>query len=156
VIAPVHRSDCANNYENNHDDYEIAEAKHGIEVDADLGISIDQNKGRIQIIPKYAVLEAKISSGGGDYEPEPFCQLTIPLQLKKLKVELPLGVSKFNVPFPAPINKTFVNSGIEFPIQGTIDNNNIVFKYPIDLQQLFTFCGEFDIGIERISTIYEY
>ena len=112
----------------------IAKPKDVGEVEADLDISIDQKKGRIQINPKYAVLEAKISSGV-ENKPEPFCQLTIPLRLEDLKVELPLGVSKFNVPFPAPINKTFVNSGTEFPIQGTIDSNNIVFKYPIDLEE---------------------
>jgi len=125
--------------ENDHDDprYNIAKAQDDLEVHADLDISIDQNKGRIQINPKYAVLEAKISSGGGEEnEPEPFCQLTIPLQLEKLKVEIPLGVSKFNVPFQAPINKTFINSGTEFPIQGTIDDNNsIIFKYPIALEE---------------------
>jgi len=88
----------------------------------------------MRINPKYAVLEAKIRSGGDD-DNEPFCQLSIPLQLEKLKVEFPLGVSKFNVPFQAPINKTFVNSGTEFPIQGTIDKDNIVFKYPIDLEE---------------------
>ena len=122
--------------DNHEDDYpdEIAKPKDVGEVEADLDISIDQKNGRIQINPKYAVLEAKISSGA-ENEPEPFCQLTIPLRLEDLKVELPLGVSKFNVPFPAPINKTFVNSGTEFPIQGTIDSNNIVFKYPIDLEE---------------------
>jgi hypothetical protein len=125
---------------NNHDDDSypdghIGKAKDKIEVEADLDIYIDQNNGRIQINPKYAVLEAKISNGSGN-EPEPFCRLSIPLQLEKLKVELPLGVSKFNVPFQAPINKTFVNSGTEFPIQGTIDTNkNIEFKYPIDLEE---------------------
>jgi hypothetical protein len=78
----------------------------------------------------------KISSGGDKQnEPEPFCQLTIPLQLEKLKVEIPLGVSKFTVPFPTPINKTFVNTGTEFPIQGSIDDNSIVFQYPIDLEE---------------------
>jgi hypothetical protein len=102
-----------------------------------VDISIDSSKGKIQINPKYAVLEAKISSGGGEKnEPEPFCQLSIPLQLEKLKVELPLGVSKFNVPFQAPINKTFINSGNEFPIQGTIDDkDSIVFTYPIALEE---------------------
>jgi hypothetical protein len=125
--------------ENNQQDYdfEIAKAKERMEVEADLDISIDQNKGRIQINPKYAVLEAKVSSGGEDSEP--FCQLTIPLQLEKLKVELPLGVSKFNVTFPSPINKTFINSGTEFPIQGKIDEQNnksfIHFEYPIDLEE---------------------
>jgi hypothetical protein len=126
--------------ENNHDehsyDYPIAKAKNDIDVAADVDISIDQTKGRIQINPKYAVLEAKISSGGDEQnEPEPFCQLTIPLQLEKLKVEIPLGVSKFTVPFPTPINKTFVNTGTEFPIQGSIDDNSIVFQYPIDLEE---------------------
>jgi len=125
--------------ENNHDkdyDYDIAKAQHPIEVEADVDISIDSTKGKIQINPKYAVLEAKISSGGGENEPEPFCQLTIPLQLEKLKVELPLGVSKFNVPFQAPINKTFTNSGNEFPIQGTIEEkDSIVFTYPIALEE---------------------
>lgn len=126
--------------ENNHDEhpygYPIAEAKKDIDVAADLDISIDQAKGRVQINPKYAVLEAKISSGGDEQnEPEPFCQLTIPLQLEKLKVEIPLGVSKFTVPFPTPINKTFVNTGSEFPIQGTIVDNSITFQYPIDLEE---------------------
>ena len=123
--------------ENNHDEYsyDIAKTKDA-NVDADLDISIDQTKGRIQINPKYAVLEAKISSGGNEQnEPEPFCQLTIPLQLEKLKVEIPLGVSKFIVPFPTPINKTFVNTGSEFPIQGTIVDNNMTFQYPIDLEE---------------------
>jgi hypothetical protein len=124
---------------NNHDDESYPDGHIGkvrkIEVGADLDIYIDQNNGRIQINPKYAVLEAKISNGSGkENEPEPFCRLSIPLQLEKLKVELPLGVSKFNVPFQAPINKTFVNSGTEFPIQGTMDKNmNIEFKYRIDL-----------------------
>jgi len=102
--------------------------------EADLDISIDQSKGRIQINPKYAVLEVKIRSGNNEKE-EPFCQLSIPMQLEKLKIELPLGASKFNVPFPAPINKTFVNSGTEFPIQGTIEDNSIIFKYPIALEE---------------------
>jgi hypothetical protein len=128
--------------ENNHDDDSyppghIAKAQDNIKVEADLEISIDQNNGRIQLNPKYAVLEAKISNGGGkENEPEPFCRLSIPLQLEKLKVELPLGGSKFNVQFPAPISKTFVNSGSQFPIQGTIDKNkNIEFKNPIDLEE---------------------
>src|SRR5215213_1357974 len=91
-----------------YDEYQDPLAKPQVkEVKADLDISIDQNKGRIQINPKYAVLEVKIRSGNSDDE-DPFCQLTIPMQLEKLKVELPLGASKFNVPFPAPINKTFV------------------------------------------------
>jgi len=105
------------------------------EVNTDLDISIDPTKGKIQINPKYAALEAKINSGGGEYEPEPFCQLTIPLKLEELKLEIPLGVSKFDVPFQAPINKKFVNSGTEFPIQGIIENNNIEFKYPIELEE---------------------
>jgi hypothetical protein len=126
---------------NNHDDESYPDDHLGkarkIEVEADLDIYIDQNNGKIQINPKYAVLEAKISNGSGrENEPEPFCRLSIPLQLEKLKVELPLGVSKFNVPFQAPINKTFVNSGTEFPIQGTMDKNmNIEFKYRIDLEE---------------------
>jgi hypothetical protein len=126
---------------NNHDDESYPDGHIGkarkIQVEADLDIYIDQNNGRIQINPKYAVLEAKISNGSGkENEPEPFCRLSIPLQLEKLKVELPLGVSKFNVPFQAPINKTFVNSGTEFPIQGTMDKNmNIEFEYPIDLKE---------------------
>jgi hypothetical protein len=107
------------------------------EVKADLEISIDQNKGRIQINPKYAVLEVKVKirSGNSENGEEPFCQLTIPMQLEKLKVDLPLGNSKFSVPFPAPINRTFVNSGSEFPIQGTIKGNSIIFKYPIVLEE---------------------
>jgi hypothetical protein len=126
--------------ENNHDEDSyppIGMAKDNIKVEADLDIYIDPNNGKVQINPKYAVLEAKISNGSGkENEPEPFCRLSIPLQLEKLKVELPLGVSKFNVPFQAPINKTFVSSGTEFPIQGTIDKNkNIEFKYPIDLEE---------------------
>ncbi len=32
-------------------------------VEADLDISIDQSKGKIQIYPKYAVLEVKVNSG---------------------------------------------------------------------------------------------
>src|SRR5215211_7957134 len=70
--------------ENNHHGNSIADPKES-KVDADVDISIDQNKGRVQINPKYAVLEVKISSGGGEEnEPEPFCKLTIPLQLEKL------------------------------------------------------------------------
>jgi len=107
-------------------------------IEADLDISIDQNKGKIVIKPKYAVLEAKVRIGGGA-EQEPFCQLTIPLKLESLKMELPLGVSKFNVPFGPPIKKTFVNSGSEF-IQGKIVNQdnqdkNIVFTYLIDIEE---------------------
>jgi hypothetical protein len=128
--------DDENNHENDYPDIDISKAKDPIEVEADVDISIDSSKGKIQINPKYAVLEAKISSGGGENEPESFCQLSIPLQLEKLKVELPLGVSKFNVPFQAPINKTFINSGNEFPIQGTIDDkDSIVFTYPIALEE---------------------
>jgi len=104
--------------------------------EADLDISIDQRGGKIQISPKYAVLEVKIKGGTGNTDEEPFCQLSIPLQLEKLKVELPVGVSKFNVQFQAPINKTFSNSGSEFPIQGTIDkSDNIVFNYPVELEE---------------------
>lgn len=104
--------------------------------EADLDISIDQSRGKIQISPKYAVLEVKVKSGTGNTDEEPFCQLSIPLQLEKLKVELPVGVSKFNVQFQAPINKTFSNPGSEFPIQGMIDkSNNIVFNYPVELEE---------------------
>ena len=131
--------------ENNQEEYpdDIAKAKNN-DVDADVDISIDQNKGRIQINPKYALLEAKIavvepktsSDSGGENEPEAFCQLAIPLQLKKLKVELPLGVSGFKVPFQAPINKTFSNSGTEFPIRGEKQGNgDIVFRYPLKLEE---------------------
>jgi hypothetical protein len=127
--------DDENNHDNDYPDIDISKAKDPIEVEADVDISIDSGKGKIQINPKYAVLEAKISSGGGENEPEPFCQLSIPLQLEKLKVEIPLGVSKFNVPFQAPINKTFINAGTEFPIQGTIDDKNIEFTYPIALEE---------------------
>ena len=119
----------------------IAEPKE-TSIEADLDIYIDQAKGKIQIIPKYAILEAKIRSGEGEKDGKneqnsgaPFCQLTIPLQLEKLKVEFPLGASKVNVSFPAPISKTFVSSGTEFPIPGIVEDNDIVFTYPIELKE---------------------
>lgn len=126
----------ADNREDHTDENDIANAKDKIDVEADVDISIDPNKGKIQVNPKYAVFEAKIRSGdGGDNEPEPFCQLSIPLLLEKLRVEIPLGVSKFSVPFAAPIKRTFTNSGSDFSIPGAIEkgSNSIVFKCPVEL-----------------------
>jgi hypothetical protein len=118
-----------------HNKYPIGNPIDNLTVEADVDISIDPAKGKIQINPKYGVLDVKVNSGRGDENEEPFCQLSIPLQLEKLKVDLPLGLSGFSVSFQAPINKTFTNSGTEFSIPGKIENKNIVFKYPVDLEE---------------------
>jgi hypothetical protein len=102
---------------------------------ADLDISIDQKTGKIQINPRYAALEAKV--GIANSQEEPFCQLTIPLKLESLKMELPVGVRTSTLSLPPPVKKGFIiNSGSEF-IEGDVgqDNNNIVFRYPIEIEE---------------------
>jgi hypothetical protein len=101
---------------------------------ADLDVSIDQRTGRIQINPKYATLEAKV--GIAISKAEPFCQLTIPLKLESLKMEFPVGVRTSNVSLSPPAKKTFIiNSGSEFIEGNAGQDDNIVFRYPIEIEE---------------------
>ena len=86
--------------------------------EADLDISIDQSKGKIQISPKYAVLEVKVKSGTGDTNEEPFCQLLHSITAEKVKksnYRWALVNSMFN--FKHPSIRPLATQVVNFPFK---------------------------------------